>query len=115
MQGSGDRAAVTVLSAVVLALATLAVLAAATLGGVSLQAERAQAVADVAALAGAVGGQGAAEAVVLANDANVESFDRIGATVVIEVVHGRAAAVAAARPEPGWSHQRAGAAVGSHG
>jgi Flp pilus assembly protein TadG len=64
------------------------------------QTARARAAADASALAGTIGGRGAATRVAAANGARLVSFAAHGDTIVVEVVVGEAHATAAATDRP---------------
>ena len=89
--------------AVVLVLALVAVLvvmlvAVAQFGARLVAREQAQVVADAAALAGVVGGQGEAERMAIANGGVLMSFQSVGDEVVVEVeVEGETATARATR------------------
>src|SRR5688572_7072522 len=87
------------LVALVLVLFGGACLLLARLGGAAVLRARAVAVADTAALAGAVGGEARARRVAEANGGEVEQYEHVGRSDVrVQVRLGRAGASARARP-----------------
>lgn len=108
-----DRGQATPLVCVAVALAAVLILALATYGGLVVDAARARAAADAAALAGAADGHEAATRLAVANGGQLESFGLEGLDVVVTVRVGRARESARARREGTWCEpaSREGAAI----
>lgn len=99
-RGRGAGGAVSPLMAALLAVVAVAALGLGRLGGAAIAAERAQSVADAAALAAAMDGPGAGRAVARANGATLLRQAGDGATTVVSVE--RAGARASAAAELRW-------------
>jgi Flp pilus assembly protein TadG len=96
----GDQGQATVLVAAVLAVTVLATAGIARLGGAMVDASRAQAAADAAALAAVEGGADAAVRLADRNGARLVSVSRVGDDVVVVVEVDGASATARARALP---------------
>lgn len=107
--GRGQRGTATLVVLAALALCAVMTLVVAQLGVAATGRARADAVADLVALAGVVDGRATAERVGAANSASVVGWRRVGEIVVVDIRLGAASGVAAAAPVP------AGAALGSPG
>ncbi len=81
-----------------LAVAVVLATGVARVGDAAARRARADATADVVALAAVTGGDDAAAAIAAANGAEVRRLRRLGDTVVVDVTASGATSVAAARP-----------------
>lgn len=97
-RAGGERGSAVLLVPVALALCVAMLLGVARLGDGAVRRARADGVADLVALAGAVDGPRAAEAVAAANGAELLGTSRVGEAVRVEVRVEGLAARAAARP-----------------
>lgn len=103
-KGSSKRAeqgSVTLVVAVGFVFAAVVLIGIRQISDAATQRARADAVADLVALAAVTGGRQGAEAVSASNEAQLVSFERRGEVVVVVVRRSAVRAVAAARGVPG--------------
>lgn len=93
-----ERGSVSLIVAAGVALAAVMAIGVARVGDASWRRARADATADMVALAAVTGGDDGSRAVAAANGAEVRSVRRVGDTVVVDVVAAGVSSSAAARP-----------------